>query len=399
MRNSERKRRPYGSGSVFKRKGKYWIAYYSDGKQIREPVSYDRETAEKALKTRQSDVIRKRFHLPHTEKISFEEMGKRYLVWSKTNKISWIRDTVSLRNLVGYMGDYKLSQISPFLIEKYKQMRKETVRESKKRKIRKHPSNASVNRELALLKHLFSLAIKWGFADANPVKEVKFLKEEQKERILSPDEIQLLLYEANEDLKPIIITALNTGMRLGEILSLKWSQVNFEAGFIQIEHSKSGKMRKIPMNSLLTELLQNAKKENCEFVFMKNGRPIKSIRTAWEKALKRAEIPHCRFHDLRHTFATYSLSYGADLVSIRDILGHSDIRMTSRYAHSSEEMKKRAVESLTRLIPSGPDEPRINTNYAHRNGNSGKDSRKVLKTKDAGVAEVADARDLKSLAS
>jgi integrase len=95
-------------------------------------------------------------------------------------------------------------------------------------------------------------------------------------------------------------------------------------------------MRKIPMNVWLTQTLQNVKKiEESEFVFMKNGKPIISVRTAWEKALMRAGIQNCRFHDLRHTFATYALYYGADLVSIRDILGHSDIRMTARYAHSS----------------------------------------------------------------
>jgi len=150
------------------------------------------------------------------------------------------------------------------------------------------------------------------------------------------------------------------------------------------------------MNSLLIQLLQNAKKEGSGYVFMKNGQPIKSVRTAWEKALKRAGIQNCRFHDLRHTFATYSLYYGADLVSIRDILGHSDIRMTSRYAHSSDELKKRAVEPLTKLIASGAESPRIFTNYAHGNENSEKSSLKSLQTNDAGVAEVVDARDLKS---
>ena len=393
-----RKRRPYGSGSVYKRKNKYWIAYYSEGALVREAVSLDRETAEKVLKTRQADVIRKRFRLPNEEKMEFEEMSKKYLVWSKTNKVSWIRDAVSLKNLVAFFGEHKLNQITPFLIESYKQKRKNTVRISKKRKIEKRPSNASVNRELALLKHLFSLAIKWRYADFNPVKEVKFLKEETKERILTPEEIQKLLSESNEDLKPIIITALNTGMRLGEILTLKWSQVNFKAGFIQVEHSKSGKMRKVPMNSWLTQTLQNAKKEDSERVFMKDGKPIKSIRTAWENALRRADIFACRFHDLRHTFATYSLHFGADLVSIRDILGHSDIRMTSRYAHSSDDLRRRAVEPLSDLALSDENQPRIFTNYSHRNGNSGKGSRKSLKTKDAGVAEVADARDLKSLA-
>jgi len=394
-----RKRRPYGSGSVYKRKNKYWIAYYSDGVLVREAVSLDRETAEKVLKTRQADVIRKRFRLPNEEKIEFEEMSKKYLVWSKTNKVSWIRDAVSLKNLVAFFGEHKLNQITPFLIESYKQKRKNTIRVSKIRKIEKRPSNAAINRELALLKHLFSMSIKWGNTDFNPVKEVKFLKEELKERILTPDEIQRLLSQANDELRPIIIMAINTGMRLGEILSLRWSQVNFRAGFIQVEHSKSGKRRKIPMNSWLTQTLQNVKKEGGEFVFVKSGKPIKSIRTAWENALRRAEVFNCRFHDLRHTFATYSLHFGADLVSIRDILGHSDIRMTSRYAHSSDDLKRRAVEPLSDLALSDENQPRIFTNYSHREPNSENGSPKSLKTKNAGVAEVADARDLKSLAS
>jgi len=345
-----KKRRPYGSGSVFKRKNKYWIAYYSDGRLVREAVSLDRETAEKVLKTRQADVIRRRFRLPSTEKISFVEMGKKYLSWSKTNKKSWERDIFSVNNLLTFFGEMRLSQITPFLIEKYKEERKNTVKISSKRKIERRPSNAYINRDLALLKHLFTLAIKWGYADYNPVKEVKFLKEELKERILAPDEIRLLLEEANRNLRPIVLTALCTGMRLGEILSLKWSHVNFHSGFIQVEHSKNGKMRKVPMSSVLTETLKNANKGSGEYVFMNRGKPIKSVQEAWENALKRGGIKNCRFHDLRHTFATYALLQGADLVSIRDILGHSDIRMTARYAHSSEELKRRAVESLSPML-------------------------------------------------
>ena len=346
----DRKRRPYGSGSVYKRKNKYWIAYYSGGVLVREAVSLDRGTAEKVLKTRQADVIRGKFRLPKTGKISFVEMGKKYLSWSKTNKRSWERDIYSVNNLLTFFGEMRLSQITPFLIEKYKEERKNTVKISSKRKIERRPSNAYINRDLALLKHLFTLAIKWGHADYNPVKEVKFLKEELKERILAPDEIQLLLEEANDNLRPIIMTALCTGMRLGEMLSLQWSQINFHLGFIQVEHSKNGKMRKFPMSSVLTETLKNVNKGKGEHVFMNNGKPIKYIQDAWESALKRAGIKNCRFHDLRHTFATYALLNGADLVSIRDILGHSDIRMTARYAHSSEELKRRAVESLAPML-------------------------------------------------
>ena len=138
------------------------------------------------------------------------------------------------------------------------------------------------------------------------------------------------------------------------------------------------------MNSWLTQTLQNAKKEDSELIFMKNGKPIKSIRKAWENALRRADIFTCCFHDLRHTFATYSLHFGADLVSIRDILGHSDIRMTSRYAHSSDDLKRRAVEPLSDLAVSEENQTRIFTNYSHRNGKSGKGSHKSLKKKMPG---------------
>ena len=342
----DRKRRPYGSGSVYKRKNKYWIAYYSDGKLVREAVSFDRETAEKVLKTRQADVIRRKFRLPSADKLSFEEMAERYLKWSKTNKKSWLRDAVSLKNMVPFFGEYKLLNITPFLIEEYKEKRKTTVRISKVKKIKRWPKNATINRELALLKHLFNLAIQWRCADYNPVKEVRFLKEEMRERILTPDEIQRLFDAADDELRPVIVTALHTGMRLGEIVSLRWSQVNFEAGFIQIEHSKNGKIRKVPMNSLLKKTLKNVKKEVQEFVFMRNGKHVNSIRKPWEHALKQAGIEGCRFHDLRHNFATYALLHGADLISLRDILGHFDINMTTRYAHSSERLKQMAVEPL-----------------------------------------------------
>ena len=108
-----------------------------------------------------------------------------------------------MNNLLTFFGEMRLSQITPFLIEKYKEARKNTVKISPKKKIEKRPSNAYINRDLALLKHLFTLAIKWGHADYNPVKEIKFFKEELKERILTPDEIQLLLREANDYLRRI----------------------------------------------------------------------------------------------------------------------------------------------------------------------------------------------------
>ncbi len=155
-------------------------------------------------------------------------------------------------------------------------------------------------------------------------------------------------------------------------------------------------MRKIPMNATLTELFENVKKEGSEYVFLRYGKPIRSVRTAWENALRRAGIEGCRFHDLRHTFASYALMAGADLVSIRDILGHSDIRMTSRYAHSNDELKKRAVESISDLMDQNKKGGQIFTNNSQLSMRKEEDSPKLLKIMRAGVAKLVDALDSKS---
>lgn len=141
------------------------------------------------------------------------------------------------------------------------------------------------------------------------------------------------------------------------------------------------------MNSLLTEILENVKRKHEGCFFIKRGKPIKSIRAVRENALERDVIINCGFHDLRHTFATHALVYRADLVLIRDILGHSDMRMKSKYTHSSEELKRRAVESLTEMLNQDKKEDQIFTNYSHNKPDGKSGSHKSLKIKDAGVAE------------
>jgi integrase len=197
------------------------------------------------------------------------------------------------------------------------------------------------------------MAIKWKKAQVNRVREVKFLKEpKEKERIITEEEEARLLETVRispkeKHLEPIIITALNTGMRKGEILNLEWSNVDIKTGVITVEGTKNGEKRKIPMNKKLTQTLESAKKvSNGEYVFSENGHPYGDFKTGWWTALRKAKIEGLRFHDLRHTFGTRLGMKGYDIKTIAELMGHKDIKMTMRYSHPTPEHKRRAVESL-----------------------------------------------------
>jgi len=203
--------------------------------------------------------------------------------------------------------------------------------------------------ELACLKHMFTMTIHWEKAARNPVKEVKFFKEpEGRLRWLTNEESKRLIDAANDHIRSIIITALNTGMRRGEILSLTWDQVDFDRGLITVEKSKNDGIRHIPMNKQLTEELKTVKINTLgKYVFAKSkGKPYKEIRTGYLNALKRSGIKKCRFHDLRHTFASHLVMNGADIPTVKELMGHKTIAMTMRYAHLSKEHIQKAVDTL-----------------------------------------------------
>ncbi len=321
------------------KRGKIWyIDYYYQGRRIRERVGPSKRLAEQALTARKGEIAQGKFDLDRIQsRPMFIDFAKTYLDYSEANKLSWKRDRTSIKALSREFGDKRLSQITPWLIEKYKRKRKKQVMPS------------TVNRELACLKHMYSMAIKWGDFDENPVKKVKFFRESNRRlRYLSEEEEARLLNSCNDHLRSIVITALNTGMRVSEILSLKWECVDFDLGIITVVNSKNNESRNIPLNTVLTEELHrlrlNAKNE---YVFSRsNGQVTLSIRTAWEKALKRTNIQDFRFHDLRHTFASKLVMAGVDIVTVKELLGHKTISVTMRYSHLSQEHKKKAVELL-----------------------------------------------------
>ncbi len=325
---------------IYKVKDSWYIDFYADGRRIRKAVG-SRKDAENALRALKTDILRGEYRFKKDSRISFEDFAERYLEYGKINKKrSWQRDRWSIENLNSHFKGKLFSKITPMQIEEYKKKRLEKV------------LPATLNRELACLRHMFNLAKKWKVVYENPVNEVKFLQERKIEiRILTREEAERLIDVAPDHLKPIIVIALNTGMRRGEILNLRWNDIDFDKYYIFIKEAKSGVARKVPMNSLVAETLKDIKRES-NFVFYnpKKRDRRKNVYTAFKSACRKIGIPDFRFHDLRHTAATLMVMGGVDLVTVKEILGHSRIEMTMRYAHPTPENKRKAIAVLESIF-------------------------------------------------
>jgi len=339
--------------SVYQRYSNWYIDFYANGKRVREKVTYDgipdhkvtKRMADRALEKRKAQIIEGKFKLPNQriKKTLFVDLAKEYLIYSRANKKSYVRDEQSIKNLSKSFSGKTLNQISPFDIERYKIERKKVV-SNRGNQIKE----STINRELSCLKNMFNKAINWEMAENNPVNKVKLFKEKPEPiRPISDDEFNALYKEANINLKPILIIAINTGLRLREILNLKWNDIEFNHRYLNVREAKNNELRNIPLNDAVFETIKKIRMHtNPEYVFCKtNGNPIKSIKTAFENAKRRSGVK-CRFHDLRHTFASRLVMGGVDLVTTQQLLGHKSLAMTLRYSHPTPEHKKSAVNLL-----------------------------------------------------
>jgi integrase len=182
------------------------------------------------------------------------------------------------------------------------------------------------------------------------IRKVKLLRDEgMRLRYLSIEECQGLINACDCHLKPIVITALNTGMRRGEILNLKWDNVDLKHGFILLDKTKNGDRREIPINETLRMTFQSVMRRlDIPQVFhdLKKGKPYKAVRHSFSSACKRAGITDFHFHDLRHTFASHLVMAGVDITTVSKLLGHKSLKMTLRYAHLTPAHMAKAVNIL-----------------------------------------------------
>lgn len=172
-------------------------------------------------------------------------------------------------------------------------------------------------------------------------------------RFLSLEEAQGLISVCDDHLRPIVITALNTGMRKGEILKLRWDQIDLQHRFILLDKTKNGERREIPINNTVQSVFHElSRRIDVPYVFhdQKKLTPYQNVKRSFTTALQRAKITDFHFHDLRHTFASQLVMAGIDLVAIKELLGHKDIKMTLRYAHLAPAHKRKAVNVLDSLL-------------------------------------------------
>lgn len=349
--SGKRTRWNYGFGTVYVRKTKHgkdrwYVDFLLNRKRNREVVKHAQDRSDAVLHLQER--VAACFSGDHRgidkkKPFKFAELAERYLQdYSKVMKKSFKSDYyIVTAHLKPFFGEFGVDQITSLHLEKYRAER-----------LAAGVSKSTTNRELAILSRIFSLGIDWGLGSVNPVRKIKFFSEQDnaKERILTEAEEIRLLETSPEHLKPILMVALNTGMRRGEILGLKWSQIDLEKRVIKVERTKSGKNRFVLVNSDLLKVFEELYKAkgNGEQVFLnpRTGQPFQDIKRAFKSACEKADIENLRFHDLRHTFASRLVERGADLITVKELLGHGTVKMTERYTHPNLAQKQRAVETL-----------------------------------------------------
>lgn len=214
---------------------------------------------------------------------------------------------------------------------------------------------SSINRGETALKAALNWGVHVGILEKSPLERLRPLKETDSEHIvryLSDNERKRLYKELYKlplnQLRYAVIVSLNTGVRRVALLSLTWDDISFKEDIITLKaaFSKSGKTQKIPMNAACIEALSQWKviqkyPSSTEIIF-----PEDNHLNSWRTLLKRAAIKNFRWHDMRHDFASRLILKGVDLNTVRELLGHSDLKMTMRYAHLAPEAKKKAVDLL-----------------------------------------------------
>src|SRR5262249_34349791 len=210
-----------------------------------------------------------------------------------------------------------------------------------------------VNRDFGVLRHLLFWAVDEGFLTANPLSRMPLVAERRIPRmVMTVAEEELLLLNAPSHLRSIILTALDTGMRRGEILSQKWEHVDFTRDLLLVSHSKTaaGEGREIPLTRRLSDLLA-AQPKPSGLVFTYQDRPIWAIKTAWKSAIVRAGIRYYRFHDLRHCFNCRLMEAGVMQEVRKALMGHSSGRdVHSIYTHVELPAKREAIRKLEEWV-------------------------------------------------
>ena len=344
--------RPYGTGSLFKRGNRWYLRFYrQDGtrtdRAIRDPITneWPRTKSHAArIANEICGILSGEIRRPVKHVDSLRELDALYceaFLHRLSPRNQRYRNTVASTLYAHFpaISDITHESLGKFVLER---LNTPTPRGPR--------TPATVNRELAVLRRLLNWAEQTGRIERSPMHGFRLLREANyRERILDAEEIARLL-DALDDprfipIRLVVLISLFCGLRFGEVAGLRWSDIRSGHREFDLLKTKSGRRRKVPIPDHLWDELKTWPRTSSEYVFPGPcGAPLGSIKKSFRSLLKIAGIEHFRFHDLRHTAASWMLRSGADLNTVREILGHASIATTQRYLTSSEDLKRKAVE-------------------------------------------------------
>lgn len=337
------------------RKVRYGISFLEGGRRRQQVVADTLTDARRALEARRTDVDRGEYrHERRQRLVTFAEFAAAYLVQATNEKRSVRRDDLAIRAALPFLGRKPLDQIEPTDIRAFVQARLDgRCTEGIKRKHGSGLSKSTVNRDLAVIKHLLQRAVDDGLIDANPARTVKLFRiQERDRRVLSEVEERRLLAAAAPHLRPLLVVALHTGLRRSELTNLGWSDVDFETGYVFVRRqTKSYKNRSVPLNDVARATFRAIPGPRVGNVFRFKGDSFEDVKKSLRSAVARADIAHCTLHTCRHTFATRLVLAGVPLPTVQRLLGHASVVTTMRYAHPAPVDLVDAVQVLNRRAP------------------------------------------------
>lgn len=332
--------------TISKKKGKYYCRFQINNeryfrackncKTLNQARLFEAELIKRITEKQNSDDVLEKDNVP------LGKLMEHFLNYSFLNKKSYKQDIYRSKVILNYFGKTrKINTIKAFDIESFKGFLIQNI-----------CGQTTANRYLENLSKMFNIAVDNGWLNKNPIRKgVKFRNKNYSVRYLTEEEEKRLFKALDKlgykHLKAYVIVALKTGLRRGNILNLKWCNIDFNFNMIELTENKGNKHIKLYMNSELVSMFKELPKTS-EYVFINpnTNKPYTDFRKAWRNVLKEANIENLRFHDLRHTVCTRLIKKGVPLPTVQHIMAHSSIQTTMRYNHIESIDIKNAMNYL-----------------------------------------------------
>ena len=368
--------------SLFKRGNVWWSYFYEDG--IRRQCSTgtaNRRQAETIEAKLKQEANNRRFQIVQTDpNMTFGALAARFIASGSVRP----HHLYHLRFLLPFFSEAPVLRLTRSLADDFRKLRHsgKTIKE------------ATINRDLSVLRHILYWAVDEQLLAVNPLARMKMARERRTRRsVLSIAEEQSLLSAATDHLRAMTIMALDTGMRRGEITSQRWEDIDFAQRVLFVTRSKTpeGESREIPLTERLVKLLLDSR-ESAGVIIGYRDKPVRIVKRSWKTALKNAGVRHLRFHDLRHTFNTRLMEAGV-LQEIRmALMGHSSgSKVHAIYTHIELPAKREAIRKLEQWanqqreqLSQESENGRTETDRTEAAGASQKRRPETVEEKDAG---------------